>query len=588
MAENSASLSKSHSLKLSNLRRVSLWFGDLAKRTFDILVSTVGLILLSPVLALIAVLVKRDSSGPVFYSGLRLGRGGQLFHILKFRTMYETPSSYEGPRVTTRDDPRVTRLGRWLRDTKLNELPQFWNVLKGEMSLVGPRPEDPAISHTLSRDILAEVLSVRPGITSPASVVYRNEEALLTISQVMDTYLESILPSKLRLDQLYVRHRSFWLDLDILFWTFLVLVPRLGSYEPAEESLFAGPISSFIRRYVSWFTIDTLTSLAAMGVTGVYWRSLKVLDVGWPVAILFTLGFAFMFSLAGSMLGVNRISWSRAGAEDVFDLIPAAGIATLAALFVNQFWPAQLFWRIGMVWIDPPLFPPAMILMASALAFAGFVAVRYRSRLISGLAASWLKVRGDARAAQERVLIVGSGEAGQFAAWLLSSGRNLHVYQIIGYVDDDLYKQGLRIHGTRVLGRRADIPHLVKEQDVGILVFAIHNIDPVERQRMLDICTATHTRIVLMPDVYAMLNQNSSVPADYHPVQTTSSSSGGLSPCEVCQDRFSPLQLDAWLAQLESAFQAGDQEAIQAQIQSLRNLLRAETEWKETLQKYEK
>ncbi|HEX7974703.1 MAG TPA: hypothetical protein VF498_09865 [Anaerolineales bacterium] len=128
----------------------------------------------------------------------------------------------------------------------------------------------------------------------------------------------------------------------------------------------------------------------------------------------------------------------------------------------------------------------------------------------------------------------------------------------------------------------------MSEQDVGILVFAIHNIDPLERQRLLDICTATHARIVMMPDVYAMLNQNSSVPADYYPTRTPSNSSGGLSPCEICQERFSPAQLDAWLAQLESAVQSGDQEAVQAQIQSLRNLLQAEAEWKDSLKKYER
>src|SRR4030042_6338557 len=163
-----------------------------------------------------------------------MGRGGKPFKILKFRTMHERPASYTGLRITAQDDPRITSLGRWLRDSKLNELPQFWNVVKGDMSLVGPRPEDPDIAAQWSDDLRSEILSVRPGVTSPASVIYRNEERLLNGSQVMDTYLEDILPSKLRLDQLYVRHRSFWGDLDVLFWTALVLVPRIGPRQTPE------------------------------------------------------------------------------------------------------------------------------------------------------------------------------------------------------------------------------------------------------------------------------------------------------------------------------------------------------------------
>jgi lipopolysaccharide/colanic/teichoic acid biosynthesis glycosyltransferase len=127
----------------------------------------------------------------------------------------------------------------------MNELPQLWNVLVGDMSLVGPRPEDPEIAKGWDPDVRAEVLSVRPGVTSPASVLYRNEETLLQTDQVMSTYLDSILPSKLRLDQLYVRHHSFWLDLDILLWTFLVLLPRLGGYTPPKRIFSWDPSPSW-------------------------------------------------------------------------------------------------------------------------------------------------------------------------------------------------------------------------------------------------------------------------------------------------------------------------------------------------------
>ncbi len=119
----------------------------------DVCASALGLVFLSPFFLVIAWMIKRESPGPVFYRGPRMGRKGKPFGILKFRTMWEERASYDGPSVTARDDPRVTPLGRWLRHTKVNELPQLWNVLVGEMSLVGPRPEDPGIVATWPEEV---------------------------------------------------------------------------------------------------------------------------------------------------------------------------------------------------------------------------------------------------------------------------------------------------------------------------------------------------------------------------------------------------------------------------------------------------
>lgn len=208
--------------------RSAISYADLAKRALDIVASLLGLVLLAPLFAILAVLIKRESPGPVFYRGIRLGKGGKLFSIHKFRTMHEAPESYQGARLTARDDPRVTPFGRWLRDRKLNELPQLWNVLTGEMSLVGPRPEDPEIASAWPEEARGVVLSVRPGLTSPASLHFRNEEYLLRCDCAMQTYLGSILPTKLCLDQQYVRCRSLWLDLLVLFSTVLALRPKSG------------------------------------------------------------------------------------------------------------------------------------------------------------------------------------------------------------------------------------------------------------------------------------------------------------------------------------------------------------------------
>lgn len=197
------------------------------RRTLDIAAAFVGLLCLLPFFAVIAFLIRRDSPGPILYCGARTGKGGCTFQMLKFRTMYERPESYRGPRITANGDGRVTPLGRWLRATKLNELPQLWNVLRGEMSLVGPRPEDPEIAAAWSPQIRRELLAVRPGITSPASILYRGEEKMLSAGSLMEDYLRDVLPGKLRLDCLYLRQRTLLSDLDILFLTLVTLLPRL-------------------------------------------------------------------------------------------------------------------------------------------------------------------------------------------------------------------------------------------------------------------------------------------------------------------------------------------------------------------------
>ncbi len=197
--------------------------GAMAKRAFDLTFSTMVLILLAPVIIVIALLVKLDSKGSAFYRGIRAGKDGRPFWMVKFRTMVVGADKIGGP-STADTDPRITRVGRWLRSYKLDELPQFINVLKGEMSIVGPRPEVPEYAALLTEDE-REILSVRPGMTDWASIWNSNEGAALAGSDDPErTYLEKIRPEKIRLQLEYVRRRSFWVDLRIVASTFLELV----------------------------------------------------------------------------------------------------------------------------------------------------------------------------------------------------------------------------------------------------------------------------------------------------------------------------------------------------------------------------
>lgn len=189
------------------------------KRAFDVAFSAGTLLVLSPLLLAVAVWIKLDSPGPVFFRQVRVGRGGREFSILKFRTM-RTDAERHG-QLTVGADTRITRSGAWLRKYKVDEFPQFFNVLVGDMSIVGPRPEVPryvALYKPATRDT---VLSVRPGITDLASIEYRDENALLgTSTDPERTYIEQVMPAKLHLCERYVRERSFRGDLAIICRTF--------------------------------------------------------------------------------------------------------------------------------------------------------------------------------------------------------------------------------------------------------------------------------------------------------------------------------------------------------------------------------
>ena len=188
------------------------------KRAFDITMAALGLVLLLPLLVLIVVLIKFDSGGPIFFRQERIGRKLQPFRIYKFRTMVPD-SPRTGGLITVGEDPRITRVGRWLRKTKLDELPQLLNVLKGEMSLVGPRPEVPRYVE-LYRGDYEEILQVAPGITDLASLAYRNEAELLgQVADPEEEYIHHILPEKIRLAKEYAHQSSLRFDLQVILKT---------------------------------------------------------------------------------------------------------------------------------------------------------------------------------------------------------------------------------------------------------------------------------------------------------------------------------------------------------------------------------
>jgi lipopolysaccharide/colanic/teichoic acid biosynthesis glycosyltransferase len=198
----------------------------MGKRLLDITLAGLGLLLLAPLLLLIALAIKLDSDGPVFFLQERVGRRGVAFKIYKFRTMRHNPAG-GGALITVGNDSRITRVGALLRNTKLDELAQLFNVLGGSMSLVGPRPEVARYVAHYPAELRDKVLSVRPGITDYASLEFRNENNLLSMAANPEReYIDAVLPAKLRLQARYVDESSVATDLHILWRTVTTLLSR--------------------------------------------------------------------------------------------------------------------------------------------------------------------------------------------------------------------------------------------------------------------------------------------------------------------------------------------------------------------------
>ncbi len=566
---------------------------NVIRRGMDIIVAFFGLIILSPLFLYVAIRLKRDSPGPVFFRGLRVGRYGKNFGILKFRSMYENEKSYNGSRVTAAGDVRITPFGKYLRDTKLNELPQLWNVLVGEMSLVGPRPEDPSIASQWPEDVRKLILSVRPGVTSPASVIYRGEEQLLQGSDPMEQYFQSVLPSKLRLDQLYVRNRNLLTDIDVIFWTAIALLPALRSRQIGETRLFWGPIATFTSRYISWFLIDTLVAFTAAFLSELIWRTSLPLNLGLRNAILVALLFGVLFSLINTLLGLNRVTWSRAAAGDAITLAFSVAFSTagLVLLKVNL--------------LEDQILPIGVIISTGVLSLIGFVAVRYRERLITGAASRWVRARGVANTIAERVLIVGAGDNGEMALWMLNRPNLARAFRVVGILDDDPRKQGTTVNGVQVIGTtdmlRDTFPErskasegkstperstsrergsvserdtatqgdatperdAIRELDLGLIVYTIHNIQPIRRLRLIQEARRTGIRTVVLPDLMSQLARPDSSTAHLlqdHPLDTPLTSS----------------ETTTILRHLSHLAQQGDLTGVQSLAEQLVNLLPAE------------
>jgi lipopolysaccharide/colanic/teichoic acid biosynthesis glycosyltransferase len=511
------------------------WIDAALRRTMDVLGALLALVLLSPCFAILAYLIRRDSPGPVFYHGRRAGLHGKPFRIHKFRTMYERPQSYTGAAVTAEDDDRITPFGRFLRNSKLNELPQLWNVLVGQMSLVGPRPEDANIAAGWPPALRAELLSVRPGITSPASIIYRGEEKLLNAGDVMEEYLNSILPSKMRLDLLYVRNRTFLTDLDVIFSTAIALLPVLGQRAIPEERLYFGPLERMVRRNLSWLTLDILVTFVSVTLAAVFWRLNEPVNLGLGLGLLAAVAISLLFGLINNRLGLTRVVWPSASSADAALLFLSSALATALTVVLRH-----------LLVVSPKELPDGVLLLTGMFSLCGFVTLRYRGRLVTGLATRWLNLRGAAGGVGERVLVLGGGDSGEVATWLFNRGHLAQVFRVVGILDDNPRKQGMRINNVEVIGTTRSLAETVKKLDVGLIVFAIFSISSSERERLLDECYKTGARLALLPNLMEQM------------------ANGTPSANSLASE-----QVRAWLEEVQQVAQTGCMEEVQSKLAAL-------------------
>jgi FlaA1/EpsC-like NDP-sugar epimerase len=273
-----------------------------------------------------------------------------------------------------------------------------------------------------------------------------------------------------------------------------------------EGYLFAGPVSRLVHRYISWFLADLVVSLGAAGTAVLLWRSQGPLNWGIVHLTGMAIILAFLFSGINSIAGLNRIVWSQATAEDAAGLVMSSGLVTLSFMLFDY-----LQSRHG--WLPYPSLPVTMIFTIGLMAAIGFVVMRYRLRLVTGLASRWLRWRRSAMGVGERVLIVGAGEGSLIANWLLRHGESRWAFSVVGLVDDDQpTRQGMRVDGCWVLGGSADLPALIERYDVGVVLLAVPHISLEAREHIANLCECSGTCLVFLPDLLDALSKQLAQP----------------------------------------------------------------------------
>jgi FlaA1/EpsC-like NDP-sugar epimerase/lipopolysaccharide/colanic/teichoic acid biosynthesis glycosyltransferase len=402
------------------------------KRGIDLLLAGIGLVLVLPFFPLVGLLIKLDSRGPVLYRADRIGKDGKPFKMYKFRTMYGTllPG---GTSVTPAGDPRVTPFGRVLRRTKINELPQLLNILKGEMTFVGPRPEAPDLA-ALYPDYAKAIFTVTPGLVGPNQILGRNEEEWYPPDvDPQQYYIKEILPKKLPLDLEYVRHPSLWQDLYYLVLGLKETVLKAISWKLVLQN----------KSQLYLLGIDIVLCIASFGFAHLWYLGKIVQDKEaatflnlLPVMVLLRLSCCVYFGLYSTL--IRYISYT-----DIWNVLKAIFASSMLFIGVMFLLNVRTFSRLAL-FIDG----------------LGLFVCMTVARLGLRLSYEWQSRSQSAEEEKRRVFIFGAGNAGALVFRCLRASEE--PYEVIGFLDDDPAKRHKTLYGRKVLGNRFNLEALVK------------------------------------------------------------------------------------------------------------------------------
>jgi len=445
------------------------------KRLFDVTVSALALVVVSPLVLVLALVVRLDSRGPAFFLQERVGRAGKRFRIVKLRTMVADAPA-KGPLITASDDPRITRVGRVLRRHRLDELPQLVNVLVGHMSLVGPRPELPQIVERYTDEQRA-VLSVRPGLTDVATLAMLDESDLLARStDPMRTYEEQILPRKLRLNLAYLNARGFIEDVRILLATVSALLQ-------GAIALAGRPGQMVLDGLIVAAALFTAYSIRfEFAIPYQYWKQMVLLL---PYTVLARLGMHQLFR-------VYRVAWSHISLYELPRFVKSIG-AVSAVFFIFR-----LFYSGTNPYFRVPL---SVVVLEGSLSFLGTLGVRFLRRWTRETMQGGLSTLRDQA---QKVLVIGAGDMARLSAREIRLHAEIDM-AVIGFVDDDPQKRGLEIEGAQVLGSLDDIPAIYQRYRFTTALIAIADLPYSRKRRVVEACEALEVRLRVMPASGALI-----------------------------------------------------------------------------------
>ncbi len=449
------------------------------KRIFDIIFSFLGLILIFPIFIIVSILIKLTSPGPIFFKQERIGKNFKPFLLYKFRTMIPDAPK-RGPLITSSDDPRITKIGRILRKTKLDELPQLINVLKGDMSLVGPRPEVKKYVDMYKNDY-EEILKIRPGITDIASFTFRNEEELLKDKDnVEEYYAYVILPQKIKLAKEYLKRISLWFDIKIIFKTIFSIfypvnfinktVERLGRYRQFLSIIIQVFLLAFANYLAFYFRFDG--NIPA--------KELNLFFKYLPLLLIFRLIFLFTF-------GLHKGLWRYVCLRDIISIFNSITCSSFAFFICMRF----LF--------NIEIYPRSIYFIDWALSILFLSAIRFFRR--------FHVILDDNKSYKKKLLIIGAGDAAELLLREIEHSPH-YPYQVIGLIDDNPQKKGVKIRGVKVLGTRKDLPRIMVEEDPDEILIAIPSITLELMNKIVEDVRRYGKPVKIMPGLWQLLSGN--------------------------------------------------------------------------------